>query len=169
MMPDKALNWLLAVVISGVFFYLSHPLLDDWFPRWNCRMTEVNVRTGQLRERRYIQFLRTSERILDTPLSTALAEPVGVLGGREWHLVYLVLPCSPGTHFHPGLHSAAYQLHRLERLFDTFQLSVERKAEIAKEVLRLWQATGKDDGAGDYINTLSEEYWMAYSDEMKKL
>jgi hypothetical protein len=65
-----------AGVLVGTFVV---PYLDPG-SKMNCRVEEINIRTGQARYTRYLWHVRISQRVEDTPLSLAL-------GGEDGNLL----------------------------------------------------------------------------------
>lgn len=148
---------MIGVVAAGL---LLAPLIVPVFVPWsaiNCQHQDINIKTGQARYSRCLWFVKISEETKDTPLSAALqGELVDVADIKPWHRVNTF---SPGVHYSPHyvFHGALYQANQMNMICTLHDLAPERKREIAKTILALWQNTGRDSGAEEYIHRLIEE------------
>jgi hypothetical protein len=132
------------------------PFVKPWSPI-NCRHQEINIKTGQARYSRHLWYVKVSERVEDTILSKVLGgESVDVADIAPWHTVNTF---SPGLHYSPHyrFHAALFQASEIGLLFETLEPDAERKKQIVRNILTLWQTHGDYFEASRYIATLSEE------------
>lgn len=147
-----------ALIITFLFLVAGFILPNLIRPsKLYCETQEINIKTGKARYRTFKAGIMTSERIEDTALSLAIQEPVDVSSIAEWHKVNLFSPPSHKISPHYIFHSALYQAHIVDFIFRHLKPDESRKREIATTVLRLWQESGHDSGASDYIQKLEEE------------
>jgi hypothetical protein len=136
------------------------PLIVPVFIPWsgiNCQHQDINIKTGQARYSRYLWFFKVWEKTEETPLSATLrGETVDVADIEPWHRV-----C---TFSAGGRHSPYYafahvfiQANRVGEILALLHRTPERQREIAKTILALWQRTGRDSEADEYIRKLTEE------------
>ena len=143
-----------------VAVFLLAPLVVPFFFPWtpiNCRHEDINIKTGQARYSRGLWFVTVSERIDDTPLSRILqGETVDAADVAPWHRVNTFSPGvrhSPHHWFHAALHQAR-QVGKIESMFD---ISPDRKKEIATQILTTWQTTESTKKADKYIDDVWKE------------
>lgn len=96
--------------------------------------------TGQLRFTRYLLFCKVSERIKPSPLSKILSPDMIDDTTPKW---YRVNTFSPGVYHSPHyiFHSAIYQIHTLERIWEMseiYDFPQDLKKQTALHVLALW-------------------------------
>jgi hypothetical protein len=142
-----------AVLLAGPWVV---PFVAPWL-RINCRSQEINIKTGQVRYSRYLWYIKISERLEDTILSKVLGgESVDAADIAPWHRVNTF---SPGLHHSPHyrFHGALSQAHEIELLFEMLEPDAQRKQQIVRDVLRLWQTKGDYFEAERHIATLSEQ------------
>jgi hypothetical protein len=123
----------------------------------NRHDSEINIKTGQARYWRHLWYIKISEWVEDTVLSKVLnGESVEVADIAPWRTVNT---SSPGSHYflHPRFHGALFQAHEIELLFEMLEPNAERKKQIVRELLTLWQTHGDYFEASRYTATLSEE------------
>jgi hypothetical protein len=150
----------LLIAIIPVVILLAGPLVIPRLTPWsaiNCRDQEINIKTGQARYSRYLWYIRMSERVEDTILSKVLGgESVDVADIAPWHMVNRF---SPGLHHSPHyrFHGALSQTREIELLFEMLAPDAQRKEQIVRDLLTLWQTTGSYFGAKPYLMALSEE------------
>lgn len=151
---------LIAIIPAAVLVMVMGPLVVPYVIPWsaiNSREEEINIKTGQARCSRHLWYIKISEPVQDTFLSQVLGgESVDVADIAPWHTVNTF---SPGLHHSPHyrFHAALFQAAEIESLFETLEPDVERKKQIVRDVLTLWQTHGDYFGARRYIATLSEE------------
>jgi hypothetical protein len=142
-----------AVLLAGPWLV---PFVAPW-SRMNCRSQEINIKTGQARYSRYLWYIKVSERVEDTLLSKVLAgESVDVAQIVPWHMVNTF---SPGLHHSPHyrFHGALCQAGEIELLFEMLEPDTERKSQIVRDILGLWQTQGSYYAASRYLAVLFEE------------
>jgi len=150
--------WLIAGIVVAAAALA--PLIIAVFIPWsgiNCEHQDINIKTGQARYSRYLWFLKVSETTRETPLSAALhGEVVDVADTEPWHRVNTFsrgVPRSPHYVFHDALRQAR-QVGEVLALLDA---TPEQQRETARTILTLWQQTGQDSGADEYIQNLTED------------
>jgi hypothetical protein len=152
-------KWLVVVVSAGTA--LLAPLAVPVFIPWsdiNSLHQDINIKTGQARYRRSVWFVTVSETIEETPISAALGgEPVDVGDIEGWHRVNTLSPGVVRHSPHYKFHSALHQAQDLNLIFEMLQPSAEQRREIAKTLLALWQMSGCDSGADEYLKELRQE------------
>ena len=74
-----------------------------------------------------------------------------------WQTVNVFAPPSKHVSPHYIFHGALSQVREVELIFNMLNATKEKKKEIATKVLTLWQLSGCDDGARDYIIQLAKE------------
>ncbi|NLE38055.1 MAG: hypothetical protein GX621_08525 [Pirellulaceae bacterium] len=143
--------WIPLVLLVAVL--LLAPLVVPVF----CRHEDINITTGQARYSRSLWFVALSERIEDTSLSRILqGETVDAAHVEPWRRVNTFSPGvrnSPHYRFHAALHQARL----MERIETMPELSPERKKDIAREILTMWQTTEGTRQADEYIDRVLEE------------
>ena len=145
-------------IISLVVLVVAYLVVPFFFP-WsevNCRHQEVDIMTGKLRFTGYLLFCKISERIKDSPLSEVLPAGMVATAKPEWHRVNTF---SPGVHNSPHyiFHGAIYQIRTLSDIWEMSEphgLSADMRQKTALHVLALWQHSGNDSLADDYIEGL---------------
>jgi len=135
------------------------PIVVPFIVPWtgiNCEYQDINIKTGYARYARHLWFVKMSERIEPTPLSVALnGEVVDVNNIEPWHRANTFspgIPNSPHYRFHAALHQAL----EMEEVFNLLAATPERRRDIAKRVLALWQNTGSYHEVDRYIGDLQE-------------
>jgi len=144
-------------LILPLAFLVFGPIIVPFFAPWsaiNCKHEEINIKTGQSRYKRYIWFIKVSERVEDTLISTILdGETVDIADIEPWHKVNtfsFVFGHSP----HYIFHGALAQVRELEIIFELKQPTAEQKREIVETILEFWQSSGHDGGVRDYLGEL---------------
>jgi hypothetical protein len=151
-------KWLIVAVPVGIM--LVAPLVVPLFCPWsgiNSVHQDINIKTGQARHSRSLWFVRVSETIRETPISIALrGERIDVADIKAWHRVSTF---SPGISNSPHyvFHGALHQAHQVDMIFSVLKPTAERKREIAKTILTVWQTSGRDSGADGYVRALRRE------------
>lgn len=150
----------LRIAIIPAAVLLVGPWVIPFFVPWsgiNYHAEEINIRTGQARYSRHLWYIRISQRVEDTILSRVLGgESVEAADIAPWHRVNtfaLGLPYSPHCRFHGALAQAA----DVEMLFELLPPDSERRKQIARDILRLWQTTGSYYGVNRYLAAAFEE------------
>lgn len=146
-------RWLrvaVATVILGGVALLVASSLFPW-TRLNCLHQDVDVRSGRLRDTRYLFYCRVSEQVRDSGISLALGPEAGVAGTADWRRVITLSPPFTRHSPHYVFHSASAQIHSIEGAWQVAPFSSEAKREIARTLLLLWQRTGNDSGADEYV------------------
>jgi hypothetical protein len=133
------------------------PIIVPVFVPWNeinCRHEYINIKTGQAKYTRYLWYCKISESVEDTPLSEALGgEIVDIADVAAWRVVNAF---SPGVNHSPHyrFHGALAQASNVGLYFENSHPSLEKKRQIARQVLTLWQKRGDYFGADDVIRSL---------------
>ena len=143
-----------ATITAMAVLMLVVPVFVPWTPL-NCRHQEVDIMSGRLRFTRYLLFCKVSERIEDSPISKELPEDAVAPAVPEWHRVNTF---SPGVHHSPHyiFHSAIYQIHALAGIWEMSELPKDLRRQTAVHVLALWQHSGSDSLANEYIYVLKK-------------
>ena len=125
-----------------------------WSPV-NCWHHDVDTYSGRLRYTRYVFWVPIREKIEDSSLTKALHHDdlAGVKSG--WHHA---MTFSPGLRHSPNYvsHSAIHQIRELEMSWSLADFTPEARRASARHVLDLWQRTGSDSGAGDFLRALGD-------------
>lgn len=111
---------------------------------------EVDIHSGRIRRTSHILFIRVRHAVEESPLSAVLASADQAGREPDWKTVNTfegTRRVSP----HYLYHSAISQMRRLEQLWAMVPFTPEANAEVAMNVLRLWQTAGHDGDAGQYI------------------
>jgi hypothetical protein len=146
-LPKKPRHWLaLAVVAPTLIILFLISGVFQWSPL-NCRYEDVDINSGRARYTRYLLCCQVNERVEDTWVSRN-ATDVGNL--PDWRRVNTF---SPGVHYSPhyGYHGALQQINTLEVIDNTIPLEPDARRKVADALLALWQNTGSDFRAGDYV------------------
>ncbi len=142
-----------ALLLAGPWLI---PILTPW-AALNVQHEEINIKTGQARYSHKLWYIKVSETVEDTLFSEVLAgEPVEVANVEPWHMVNTF---SPGRRYSPhyAFHGAFAQARTLGMIFELREHNAQRKQQIVRDILKLWQTRGDDSEAERYITTLSEE------------
>ena len=130
------------------------PLLIPW-SGINCRVSEIDLLTGERRASRLLYWVPIYRRISATPVSSVLGTSnVGL--GRDWRRVgtsTLFVSHSP----HYSFHSAYQQPRRFELIWEEVEFSEEARRESAQELLERWRLDDSDSAGDDYLNELMEQ------------
>lgn len=156
-MKRRITKWTIVLALAVCIGHLAMSIFFPWSPL-NCRHQDVDITTGRLRFTRYLLFCKVSERIEPSTLSQALPPDVVAAATPEWHRVNTF---SPGVHHSPHyiFHSAIYQIHILDDIWkmpEFYDLPEELRKQTALHVLALWQHSGNDSLADDYIRGLND-------------
>src|SRR5262245_32956245 len=128
------------------------PIFMPW-TKLNCTDQELDINSGRLRFSQYVLFCRVSQRIEDSPLSSALPPDTFSRGDAEWRHVNRF---SPGVHHSPhfAFHSGIFQIRSLADAWEMQRLTPDLRQRTALHVLALWKHEGSDGLASAYINEL---------------
>jgi hypothetical protein len=145
---------LVIVAIPLVLLVLS---LFGLFP-WsgvNCWQSDVDIRSGRIRQTRYLLWVPVQRTVRDSALTRAVP-PAETTGLRpEWHAVVTL---SPGLHHSPHyvFHGAIHQIRELELCWEFGKMTPAARAKTARNLLRLWQQNHSHMRATDYLQALQE-------------
>ena len=153
---SKGFIWSLVAILIGVVVVCILPTLSMRHPSWNCSKQEINIKTGQARDSRYIAGIRLSEKTHETALSLVLTGSVDVANIREWHTVNTFSPPWKNYSPHYRFHGALAQAHEAGSLFTCYELPQTTRTEIAINLLAMWQTNGSYFAAGEYIRQLEK-------------
>jgi hypothetical protein len=148
---SKGFKWSVLLLLLGLLCLMFWPFVPMMCPTWNCTKNEINIKTGQGRDSRYIAFIKTSEKVYDTALSTAITGTVDVVDIPAWHPVNTFSPPSHHVSPHYYFHGALHQAHWAEGLFEALKATPEQKEKLARQILIAWQTNGDDRAAGEMI------------------
>jgi hypothetical protein len=151
---------LAAVVVFAVFLVLNY--LFPW-TELNCSHQDIDINSGRVRHIRFLIWVEIDENIQETWLSLAA---VG-RGPPRWHRVSTF---SPGTGHSPHYlyHSAVAQIEAIEKLDELVKFVPAARAQVANQVLQLWQH-GSDDAVAEYLDELSRIVMSLHQKGIKKL
>lgn len=139
---SKAFKWTLLVVLGGFLGLLLWPFpwLTSPSPYWNCTAREINIKTGQGRQCRYIAFIRVSSKTFETPLSEVLTGTVEAAPIAAWQPVFT----DPRTAQQPPLpfHEALFLTDLMGDQCKQARASPEQQRQLATQILTAWQTTG---------------------------
>ncbi len=132
------------------------PRFEPWtWTELNCVHAEINIKTGKARYSSYLWYMKISERIEETPLSLTLqGETIDIKEIQSWRLFH---SSSPGINHSPHylFGAALSQAKELDIIVENLSLSPERKKEIARKILTLWQESEDYGSASDYLTSIS--------------
>ena len=118
---------------------------------------EINIKTGESRDCRYLWYIRISEELRPTVVSKALhGQRVDVKKIEEWHTVNLYATKKGAYSAHYRFHGALHQVGQMHCLWLILELNDEERAESARKLLTHWQNSKGDSEAGDYIDDLND-------------
>jgi hypothetical protein len=141
---------LLALSLVGVF---------PW-SRVNCWTREIDINSGRTRATRSLLWVTTVGPPEDTDLTRALAP--GDLAGRpaDWKKVTTLSPLQNYSPHH-YYHGAGSQAFLLTEAWEAGRATPAARRESARRVLRLWQESGNDGRAGDYVLAILDRAGVA--------
>jgi len=148
---------IIGVVAALVMIPVVVPLVFMPWTKLNCEQQDINIKTGQARYTRYIWYVKTSERIDDTAISKALqGETVDVAAVKPWQRVNTF---SLGVLHSPNylFHGAFGQIREMAMADKVTKFTPERRREVARTMLELWQKSGNYHGCKDYVRKLTYE------------
>ncbi len=153
----------LLIVIIPVVILLAGPWVIPAVTQWsaiNDHRTEINIKTGQARHSHRLWCVTVSQRVEDTVLSKILGgETVDLANIEPWHTVYLSWP-GKRIHVHYAFHGALVQAQEIEVIFELLEPDAQRKEQIVRDILKLWQTHG------DYFEV--DRYLSAFPDEIEQ-
>ncbi len=136
----------------------------------NCRHVDIDIKTGRVRDSRYLWYFEIERREGDSFLSEALeGERVDVAEIEDWHHIRttsFAARFSPHYRFHGVLH----QIRRIEIANSISDFTPERKKQIARELLTRWQTDGGYMPAEPFVESVLDESYAqerARSDRKK--
>jgi hypothetical protein len=139
---SKEFKWTLLVVLGGFLALMLWPFpwLTSPSPYWNGTAHEINIKTGQGRQCRYIAFIRGSSKTFDTPLSEVLTGAVDVAPVAAWQPVFTDPRTAqqPPLPFSEALFMADWLGYECERA----RVSPTQQAQLATQMLTAWQTAG---------------------------
>ncbi len=151
-------RWLIAIIPVAVL--LAGPWVIPTLTPWtavNVHHEEINIKTGQARYSHKLWYVKVSEKVEDTLFSKVPAgEIVDAADSEPWQMVNTF---SPGRRYSPHyrFHGALAQVRAPEMILQLREPDTQRKHQIVRDILKLWQTKGDYFGAERYIATLSEE------------
>ncbi len=122
----------------------------------NCWQDDIDITSGRIRYTRYLLWMPVQRSVKDSALTTAVAAPATATSRPAWQPVVTL---SPGFHNSPHYryHGAINQIRDLEICWEFGWMTLAARAETARQVLRLWQQTGRCHGRpADYIQAVWE-------------
>jgi hypothetical protein len=160
----RLLRWTLLLVVAAPILLLIASELG-FFP-WsgiNCTTQDVDIHSGRIRYSRYLLFVPIERRVEDSALTKALLPEDTASVRAEWHAA---VTFSPGLRHSPHyiFHSAIHQIRELDGAWQMAEFTPAARRASAKRVLQLWQQSGSDYGARDYLRLVSE---LALADESR--
>ena len=149
-----AYGLLTAASVPLLLFGASLLGLLPWSPV-NCWHRDIDIQSGRIRFTRYLFWMPIDQRIEDSSLTKALRGSDTAETAPEWRRV---LTFSPGLRHSPHYryHSAIAQVRELEMALSLATFTSETRRPSARRVLRLWQESGEDRGARDYLRAVAE-------------
>ncbi len=134
----------------------------------NDHRTEINIKTGQARYSHRLWCITVSERVEDTVLSKVLGgETVNAADIEPWHTVDMSWP-GQRIRRHYAFHGALAQAREVEMIFELLQPDAQRRGQIVRDILKLWQTHGDYFEAGRYLIALSQEIEQRYPESFPK-
>jgi len=150
----------LLIAIIPVAVLLAGPWVIPAVTQWsaiNDHRAEINIKTGQARYSHRLWCVKVSEKVEDTVLSKVLGgETMDAANIEPWHTVYMSWP-GQRIRRHYAFHGALAQAKTLEVIFGLLEPDAQRKQQIVRDVLKLWQTHGDYFEADRYLITLSKE------------
>jgi hypothetical protein len=135
---------------------LGIPFVVPFFSPWsaiNCRVQEIDLRSGLQRNTTYFYWLPVHRKIRDTSVSLAIGNPPSARGDSHWVRVNTFGPYARNSPHHT-YHSALHQTRTLAGLWEEFELDPAARQETARRLLHEWQSSGSDSSADDYLGLL---------------
>lgn len=130
--------------------------LGCWpFLRWsplNCSHEDIDINCGRIRRQSFLVGHCVRESVEMSSLTRALSEDAAD-APPAWRRVNTFSPMvrySP----HYRYHSALWQIRHIELFWQLAIFTPEAKAQVARDVLSLWQWGKGDDPVNDYIHQL---------------
>lgn len=136
-------------IVLGALAYLTY-----WHSGWshiNCWTREINIASGHERYTRYWFWRITDRKVTPTWVSTALQSSKGP--EDKWRTVVTL---SPGTRHSPNywFHSALGDVKMMEQSFEMFSSPPSVKAELAANLVWLWQHFDDAHEGGRYLTDI---------------
>lgn len=135
-MNDRLKGIVIAVIIIILLIPFVFPILTPP-SKLNCKTEEINIKTGQFRFRKYIYFVKYSERIEDSVISRYIDEPVEFRDIEMWWTINTFGPFRRVSPYHV-FHTKVWGDIKLSSIHDK-KNTVEEKREIALRLLKNWQ------------------------------
>jgi hypothetical protein len=151
-LPKRRRHWIVLAVLAPaltVSFLVSG--VFSWSPL-NCWHEDVDIHSGRVRHTRHLLYCQIGERVEDTWLSRNVTK---AYHSPDWRHVNTF---SPGMHHSPHYvyHGAINQIETLELVVDAVPFEPEARRKVADSLLTLWQNTGSDFEADDYIEKVAK-------------
>lgn len=152
-----AVKWGLRFALAAAALLIVLGFVVPFFLPWtelNCRHQDVDIRTGRLRYMKYFLFLKVSDRVEDSSI-TSLLSPEQLTGAADWRRVNTF---SPGVHYSPHytFHGAIGDMRTLSMIWEMDNAPEDVRRKTALHVLALWQYAGHDFLAGRYLSALDD-------------
>ena len=148
---------LLVIMVAGLYFYST--FINPWSELW-CIHQDINIKSGKSQSTLMLFYFPVHKQVSDTVISRTIKDiPSDETSDGPWHRVNTFALWGRYRHISPHyrFHSAINQIWTLNFLFNECKFSDAKKREIAVKVLNLWQQTGSDYRAGQYIISLYPE------------
>lgn len=122
--------------------------------RFNCWTYDVDIQSGRVRYTRYLLWLPVRRSVQDSALTQALTPTDFSQENPRWRKA---MTLSPGVEHSPHyiFHSAINQIHKLELAWALADFTTGAKRLSAQNVLKLWQKSGNDSSADQYLDALA--------------
>jgi len=138
----------LGVTLLCVATFITTSAVFPW-TRFNCWYQDVDIKTGRVREGRYLLCLKLYERTRNTAVTEALPASARDTA-PEWQRAN-TLSWPTGNSPHYNYHGAIYQMQEIEQAWQWAEFQPEAKQRVAETLLRLWQTAGNYFSAEDYV------------------
>ena len=149
--PAKSrIHWLAISIIAPIAIVLF--LISGFFQwsRLNCWNDYIDINSGRIRHVWYLLYYKVADHTEDTCLSRIHNEQTW---SPDWRCVNTF---SPFVHYSPHYkyHSAIYQMNLIDSAEKMIQFDFEAQQKVADTLLYLWQKTGSDYGANQYVQDI---------------
>lgn len=148
----KRIRWIvLGVIVPALTFLFLVSGVFQWSPL-NCWHDDVDITTGRVRHTRYLLFCQIGDRIEDTWISRAAGASNAL---PDWQRVNTF---SPGVRYSPHYryHGAINQIQTAELADAMITFDPEARSKVANNLLRLWQNSGSDISADEYVEKVAQ-------------
>ena len=135
-MRERTKELAVIIIICILFITFVFPVFTPP-TRLNCKLKELNIKTGQIRISRYLCFIRYSQKLRDTAVSELIKEPIEFEDVQAWW----PLSCfGPFRSYSPKyVFSTIFSKDVKESSIEDNTKTIDEKSEIAIGLMKKWQ------------------------------